>query len=531
MLAALGAAAGAFVVVGGSGAGAPAVHHHRPKPAPATFAGPDGVESRAIIAENARPGTNSWQITAEPPTGFIEGFAATTSARPGESVALYVSTSAASFRVVAFRMGWYGGSGGREVWQSRPLRGVDQPPCPLTPGINMVSCDNWHRSLSVRLTRAFVPGDYLLKLVASGGQQAYVLLTIWSPASRSTYVLIARSMTEEGWNTFGGYDFYQGLGSCAPTYPPCNRARVVSFDRPYAAEHGAADFLANELPLVELVERDGLDVSYVTDVTVSAHPWLLERHKAILSLAHDETWTASELTGLRRALAHGVNVAFFSAAAIVRHARLQASVLGPNREVVDYRDAAADPLAGKASPLAVTGNTWASPPTDIAVSAITGELYSGFVDPGAAPVPFVVYDAHAFVFKGTGLHDGTPIPGVIASDIDHVAPAYPMPADLQVLGHSPVPLSVAYTNQGEWNGVTYSDMTYYTEPGSKAGVLDTGTVNWIDALSPCAPGTRRCAAPLVARITENVLALFGRGPAGRFVPSVPNWRRVMPAGS
>jgi hypothetical protein len=46
-----------------------------------------------------------------------------------------------------------------------------------------------------------------------------------------------RSMVEQGWNTFGGYDFYQGQGPCildSNRYPPSNRARAVSFDRPYA---------------------------------------------------------------------------------------------------------------------------------------------------------------------------------------------------------------------------------------------------------------------------------------------------------
>ena len=44
-----------------------------------------------------------------------------------------------------------------------------------------------------------------------------------------------RSLVEEAWNTYGGYSFYSGEGPCIiddSTYPACNRARVVSFDRP-----------------------------------------------------------------------------------------------------------------------------------------------------------------------------------------------------------------------------------------------------------------------------------------------------------
>jgi hypothetical protein len=100
-----------------------------------------------------------------------------------------------------------------------------------------------------------------------------------------------------------------------------------------------------------------------------------------------------------------------------------------------------------------------------------------------------------------------------------------------VLGHSPIPLTDAYTNQGKWNGRTYADMTYFTDPSSKAGVIDTGTVNWIYALSECAAATGTCPAASVATITGDILRVFGQGPSGSIQPSVPNWKSVSPAGS
>jgi len=511
-------------------------HSHTPTPAkpspPRTFLGPDGVESTAVVAENKLPGTTSWRITGSSASGYIEGFANTTFAADGNQIELYVSTTATSYQVTAYRMGWYEGKGARQVWSSNALPGKVQPPCPVAPSTNMVSCDNWSRSLTIGITQAFVPGDYLFKLVGSGHQQSYVLLTVWDPTSHATYLVMNRSLTEQGWNTFGGFDFYQGEGGCildTDTYPPCNRARVVSFDRPYAADYGASDFLGNEYPLVEYAEEHGLDVTYCTDITVDAHPAMLVQHKALLSLGHDETWTYPELEGAEVALSKGVNIAFFSAAAIVRHARLEPSRLGADREEVDYRDSTEDPLNGVGDPNEVTGNTWASPPTNWDSTILTGELYSGFVEPGEPPAPFVVWDASAWIYRGTGLHDGSSIPGVISSDIDHLYPEGPMPANIEVLGHSPIPLSESYTNQGQWGDYTYSDMTYYTDPKSHAGVFDSGTVSWIDALTPCAGAS--CPAKLVGDITGNLLWLFGQGPAGQVVPSVANWQDVKPAGS
>jgi hypothetical protein len=199
-----------------------------------------------------------------------------------------------------------------------------------------------------------------------------------------------------------------------------------------------------------------------------------------------------------------MNIVFFGAAALMRHVRLQPSPLGPGREEVDYRDSSEDPLNGHGNPLEVTGNSWSSPPTSWPTTAFVGEAYSGYLH-GSASVPFVVTDASAWIYKGTGLHNGSELPGIIESDVDHVSPA--SPGNVQVLAHSPIPLSEMYTNQGKWGGYSYSDMTYYT-----AGVGD-------------------CPAGQVAAITGNILWLFGQGPSGKTVPSVPNLATVVPAGS
>ena len=70
-----------------------------------------------------------------------------------------------------------------------------------------------------------------------------------------------------------------------------------------------------------------------------------------------------------------------------------------------------------------------------------------------------------------------------------------MPSNLTVLGHSPIPLSKAYTNQGTWGPFTYSDMTYYTDPRSHAGIIDTGDNNWINAMGYRARAPARARRP------------------------------------
>jgi hypothetical protein len=66
------------------------------------------------------------------------------------------------------------------------------------------------------------------------------------------------------------------------------------------------------------------------------------------------------------------------------------------------------------------------------------------------------------------------VPGVVGADVDHFYAAMIHPANVQVLAHSPIPLEMGQTDIGAF----YSDMTYYTDSSSGAGV----PTNWIPAL-------------------------------------------------
>jgi hypothetical protein len=388
----------------------------------------------------------------------------------------------------------------------------------------MVTCDRWQASTTISITPAFVPGDYLLKLVGSADEQSYVPLTVRDDSSHAAYLVKNDVYTWEAWNPYGGYDFYAGVGQCpSNVYPLCTRARIVSFDRPYGYGGGAGDFLGSEYPLVRFAEQHGLDVTYATDTDVEGNPGLLLNHRVLLSLGHDECWSLQERKAAEAAEHRGVNMVFFAASPILRHVRPEPSPLGANREVVDYRDATSDPLNGKVDPLEVTGNTWSSPPADWSEVPFVGEAYSGYLRPGVPNEAFVVADAGAWIFKGTGLHDGSTIPGVLATDFDQVEPGAG-PSDLEVFGHSPIDRALAQTSRG----APFSDMTYYSDTSSQAGVFDSGINSWIPALSACAEAHGSCPTVAIDQMTGNLLALFGQGPAGRFAPSVPNVRAFYP---
>lgn len=482
----------------------------RASSAPATFMGPDGVEARWVIDENEKPGTTAWHLYGDG-TATINGFADLTAASSGQTVKLYITTTAAHYHISAYRMGYYGGKGGRLVWRSPEMDGVVQPPCTFAAATRMVACDNWSPSISLAIGPQFVQGDYLFKLVADPGQQSYIPLTVWDPTSHATYVVQNSVLTWQGWNTWGGYDMYGGApNGGAPQY--ADRAYVESYDRPYANGHGAADFMALEFPLVFWAEEHGLDVTYWTDVTFSEHPGLLKDHKALLTLGHDESWTLQERNGVIAARSEGVNVVYFGASPVLRHVRLQASPMGPDREEVDYRDPQLDPIYAT-DPANATGDTWSQPPANDPPSEVVGDTYEGY----GLDDPMVVTDASSWPFAGTGLADGTKLDGVIAGDYDSYNTASPNPPNVEILAHSPV--------HPEVGNAAYSDMTYYTWAAGKGGVLATGTIGWIPALAGCKGVPPKCPAEAVQAVTGNILHLFGEGPAGKYHPSVANWQQ------
>lgn len=473
-----------------------------------TTSAPTGLAAtNPIVAENARPGSTSWEIGNQ--TGeTISGFADHTSAEAGQTVRLYVSTAAPRFHVDAYRMGYYGGAGARLISSSVEAQGVQQPACPVSTGFNMVTCSAWTSSMSFTVTPAWVQGDYLLKLVADPGQSSYVPLTVTNPSDNSTYLAINSVFTWQAWNPYGGYDMFGG--PAAANF--ADRAKVASYDRPYAyafsGGDGSADFLSIEYPFVRFAEQLGLNVSYATDIEITTDPSQLLRHKVIVSLGHNEFWSAPERQGVINARDHGVNVVFLGATPGLRPARLQDSPLGADREMVAYRDPVADPIY-QTDPQLATANTWSQPPLDASPSEIVGNTYGGY----GIDDPMVITNPTAWPFEGTGVTSGTHLPHVIAGDYDHYLAGQAGPTDVEILAQSPV-----VTDYGHHD---YSDMIYYSV-ASGAGVFSTGSIGWTPSLTPCGASDPSCPSATVRAITANVLRVFGQGPAGLKHPSVPN---------
>ncbi|HEX9067001.1 MAG TPA: N,N-dimethylformamidase beta subunit family domain-containing protein [Streptosporangiaceae bacterium] len=444
-----------------------------------------------IKAENARPGERHWWIRHTGAPGEVQGFTGQASARRGEPVTLYVSTTAREFRVTALRMGWYGGLLARRVWHSGWVRGHVQRHFTVSAATRTVSCA-WEPSLTLR-TDDWPEGTYLLRLDARSGAQRYVPLTIRSDSTAGKVVLKNAVATWQAYNTWGGYDLYTGPRGYN------DRSFAVSLDRPYDGK-GANEFLVFERKLINLAEKLGLPLGYVTSTDLDREPDLLHGAAALISMGHDEYWSPAERAHVTAARNAGVNVAFFGANAMFRRVRMAPAKLGgPERLVICYKTSyTQDPMYGKDN--ALVTSDWREPPHRDPESSLTGTLYES----NPVTADYVVISPESWVFAGTGARAGTRFKGLVGDEYDRVNPRYPVPRPIEVLAHSPLTCRGVHS---------YADSAYYTHAGG-AGVFNTGTMRWVESLA--APYGRELVpgdARFTRKVAVNVLTAFSRGPA------------------
>ena len=377
----------------------------------------------------------------------------------------------------------------------------------MTPVTNTVQTD-WGASLTVP-TDGWPDGAYLLRLDAESGAQRFVPVTVRSASTAGKVVLKNSTATWQAYNGWGGYDLYNGPGGVAD-YD--HRSLMVSLDRPFDA-NGASAFLAHERALIQLAERLGVPLAYVTSLEIAADPHLLDGASALFSLGHDEYWTPEERAHVTAARNAGVNLAFLGANCMFRRIRLAGSALGPQRQVICYKTSyLQDPMYGQDD--ALVTNDYREPPDPDPESSLIGTLYES----NPTNADYVVATPDAWMFAGTGVQKGTRFPGLVGIEYDRVNPGSPVERPIQVLSHSP--LTCRGVN-------SYSDSAYYTH-ASGAGVFNTGTMRWVGAFTPAAYrefGVTNRAGSFARRVTANVLRAFAEGPAAARYPARDNLAR------
>ena len=295
--------------------------------------------------ENANPGTLDWQLS-DPATGReIEGYGSRPSVNVGEAIELYVNTSAQTYSIEVFRLGWYGGFGGRRVLNAVERPGRAQVIPSADPETGYLECD-WIDPYTLRVPDgtgaepAWVSGIYVAKLrTHPTGKDSYIVFVVRDDARDSTFLFQSGVASFQAVNNWGGRSLLASNSVGAA-------ARRVSFARPYAAGFqgsaaaglGAGELITNirgdgnlpvagwEINMVRWLERQGHDVSYATSVDTHRDRAILSGHRALLTAGRDAYWTADTHAHVADAVRGGMSLGLFAARAGEITVRLEPGV-------------------------------------------------------------------------------------------------------------------------------------------------------------------------------------------------------------
>ncbi len=460
-------------------------------------AAPPGAEADA--ADEPAKGSEKWRVR-RPAAGRIAGYSTSASGPAGTRVGFKVSTSAARYRVIAYRLGAYDGGTGRQVWHSGVLQGREQAAPVMRPAATRTVVAPWRRDLTVD-THGWESGFYVFKLRTAQAYEVLVPYVVSSPSAAGTVALVAPITTWQAYNEWGGYSLYEGPEGD-------RRSHAVSFDRPYNGATGANDYRTAAVPIIVLAEALGIPLSYFTNVDLHTTPGLLDGARGYVSMGHDEYWTTTMRAVVTEARDAGTNLALLGANTMYWRIRLEDRVTGPARVVVGYRsDAGLDPRRD-AGPREATAR-FRDAPVPNPEQELTGMMYECY----PVDADYVIASPRWWGFRGTGVARGDRIPGLVGPEADRVYPTRSLPHPLQILSQTP------YSCGGV---TTAAESVYYTAP-SGAGVFNAGTLRWGCAM------VDRCERPLGARtarfakvVTGNVLRGFATGPAARRHPANDN---------
>jgi len=330
--------------------------------APASAAtDPCGPSGNAIACENSKPGTpqDVWDIQGSGDTD-IQGYPTNISVNVGQTENFKIDTNARNYTITIYRMGYYGGDGARQIATVTPSATLPQtqPPCITDQTTYLYDCGNWNVSASWAVPTNAVSGVYMAHLTRTdNGDESQIVFIVRNDASHSDIVYQTSDPTWQAYNTYGGSSFYTGGGNNG-------RAYQVSYNRPVLTRDigGGQDyFFSNEFPLVQYLEQNGYDVSYIAGVDTDRSGGLLLNHKVFMSVGHDEYWSAAQRANVLAARNAGVNLQFLSGNEMYWHTRYAPSADAshtPYRTLISYKESWAN---AKIDPTAEWTGTYRDP--------------------------------------------------------------------------------------------------------------------------------------------------------------------------
>ncbi len=443
----------------------------------------------------------------EPRPLFIEGYAGRLSYAPGEQAALHISTSGGRFSVEIRRIG----ATNETVWTRKDLPGRDHP---IPEDASSHGC-RWPVALSVPVAPHWRSGYYVVTLRTEDSGGAYVqrgrrtaesdlyfVVRSANPGRSSKILLQLSANTYNAYNNWGGFSLYAYNGRAR------NQGSRVSFHRP-----GGSQFFNWEHPFIVWAERNGYALDYAVNYDLELIPGLLDPYKLVLSVGHDEYWSAPMRDALEGFIGRGGNVAFFSGNAVCWQVRTEPD--GP--ALVCWKQNYFQDPNYKSAQFKTLSSLWSHHLVQRPENTLTGVgfLWGGyrkshgqFMDD---PAEFTVHRPDHWVFEGTSLQRGDRFGGadtIVGYECDGCELTWqdglPFPTHRDGTPESFTVLSTCPTrwhpDDAEWyerwekNRIGQAVMGVYTRGGT---VFTAGTTDWAHGL--------RGGDAKVERITRNIL--------------------------
>jgi hypothetical protein len=420
----------------------------------------------------------------------ITGYARTPSVDVGHPVELVISgpnlylpdppeAPVETVEIELYRLGYYGGKGGRKVWsttgpvstwqkldaQGRPTNSGTLPPAgPVDAHTGLAGRKNDRTIVTVPGSALKTSGVYLAKLkgkwiefppgtssvIRSG--ESHIVFTVRDDSRVRDLLVLLPTNTWQAYNYPESRSLYTNLsrynhaGDLVPA-TGTERAAKVSLDRAYNNWGGETNWvLRTEFPAIWWLERHGYDVAYTEDVALSFAPEqaLPSHSRGVAILGHGEYWSDALRSGIQGARDAGTSIYNFGANTSfwkVRHEQASgapATSVENARVMVCYKtieggagdqptvSSEADPVAptttwrdpGKGAGVAVPGTTQATPATYAGPNRPEAELFGvqySGADDGALRPLTVPADNGAGEFAGHRAWRYTTVPAAGAT--------------------------------------------------------------------------------------------------------------------
>ncbi len=462
------------------------------------------------------------EATPESDDLTIDGYTGRLSYAAGEPIHLHVSTNAPSYSLEIARVG----AERQVVLRQQKLPGAlhTVPPNASTHGCK------WPVSHTINVPDDWRSGYYSIVLRADGRHgaaaagEAFFVVRAARPGSKTKILLQLATNTYNAYNDFGGSSLYAGgalplQGKRVSFERPMSPGFLSRPDRELSRWHPYAGWHQWERSFVAWAERSGYAFDYAVNSDLESRPDLLQHYRLVLSVGHDEYWSAPMRDNLEKFIAAGGNVAFFSGNVSYWQVRSE----DDGRALVCYKASYEEDPNFKSGKHKTLATLWSHRLVERPENELTGVsfCYGGYHRFRSAPKgagAYTIYRPDHWVFAGSGLKWGDELgaeAGVVGYECDGCDYGFkdglPVPThadgtpeDFEILALCPASLwdtDVEFHSKalyGEGSGrrrhLGAAVMGAYSRGGT---VFTTGCTEWTRGLEK--------ADPEVERITRNVL--------------------------